>query len=177
LNSTRRRFYLVLAFLAGVVACALWPAQVVTLRLPEDEDRLTFAARLPEGERVVWRYRHSVEQTWVEGVFEVHPGNKRPRLVLVQTRYGSTGTGLPTDENGRIRREGDFFVVDEPERVEGLTFRLQELNQAVLVAGQERLALQFLPSGSLVRLTMEITPAWRYYLWRTISRPWLAGES
>lgn len=166
-----------MAFLAGVVACALWPTQVVTLRLPENEDRLAFAARLPEGERVVWRYRHSVEQTWVEGVFEVYPGNARPRLVLVQTRYGSTGTGLPTDEIGRTRREGDFLVADEPEGADGLTFRLQELNQAALVAGRERLALQFLPSGSLVRMAVEIMPAWRYYLWRCISRTGLAGES
>jgi hypothetical protein len=161
-----------------VVACALWPVQAVSLRLPEDDDRLAFAARLPPGERVVWRYRHSVEQTWVEGVFAVHLEDNTPRLVLVQTRYGSTGTGLPTDEIGRTHREGDFLVADEAEgRVEGLTFRLQELNQAVLVAGQESLALQFLPSGSLIRLAVEIMPAWRYYLWRIINRPWLAGES
>jgi hypothetical protein len=166
-----------MAFLAGVIACALWPVQAVSLRLPENDDRLAFAARLPDGERVVWRYRHSVEQTWVEGVFAVHLEDNTPRLVLVQTRYSSTGTGLPTDEIGRTHREGDFLVVDEPGQVEGLTFRLQKLNQAVLVAGQESLALQFLPSGSLIRLAVEIMPAWRYYLWRTISRPWLSSGS
>jgi hypothetical protein len=103
----------------------LWPVQIVTLRLPEDANRLTLAVQLPVGQRVLWSYRQSVEQTRVESVFEVHSEAEKPCLILVQTRYGSTGTGLPTEENSRTRREGGMLVVDEPGELQGLTFRIQ----------------------------------------------------
>jgi hypothetical protein len=164
--------YLLPVLIAAVAAFGLWPVQVVTLRLPEDANRLTLAVQLPVGQRVIWSYRHSVEQTRVEGVFEVHSDVEKPCLILVQTRYGSTGTGLPTEESSRTRREGDMLVVDEPGELQGLTFRIQQANQVILSAGVKTLPLQFLPSGSLVRMSVEIVPAWRYILWQTTGLAW-----
>ena len=158
-----------LAALAGLVAFSFWQIPVVTLRLPEKDDRIAWVAAAREGERVVFRYRHSVEQTWVEGVFEVRASPEPPRLVLVQTRYASAGSGLPTEDTARTRREADAWIVDADGTAACLIFRTHDVNAAELRAGEQRFALQSLPSGTLIRLSAEQLPRWRWWLLRALS--------
>ncbi|MBQ3335909.1 MAG: DUF1850 domain-containing protein, partial [Selenomonadaceae bacterium] len=56
---------------------------------------------------------HSVQKTPVIEELEFRGGE----FILLRTRYKSQGVGLPFDAaDGKFRREGEWFVVDEMNR-------------------------------------------------------------
>jgi hypothetical protein len=132
---------------------ALYPINVLTVRLPRRDAEAVLLVRVAQGSQVAFDYRHSVELTDVEGRFQVAPG---PCLRITETRFTSVGTGLPNTAVERTRREDGWFVVDEGRReIEQLRFFLSPVNRARLIAGGRSCTFEGLAPGSLVSIDVE----------------------
>ena len=130
-----------------------WPTEVLTLRLPRRQYRVVRAARVRPGDPVILTYHHSVEGGLVQGRFLVESG---PRLVLVETRMDSVGTGLPNTGQANNRRQGNWQVKDEGRKpFSGMRFFYSPLNRTRLEAAGQKLSLQALPAGSLLFISVE----------------------
>ena len=152
-----------------MVVVFYWPVEVLTVRLPRRENRVMHAAKVSPGEAVILTYRHSVEGGQVQGVFEVEPG---PRLVLVETRMDSVGTGLPNTGPGRSR-QGTWRVKNEGRKAfSGVRFFYSPINRTRLEAAGKQIDLQGLPAGSLLFITVEKVFLGHLILWRIASRSW-----
>jgi hypothetical protein len=160
--------------LAALLLAASWvalrPATVFTVRLPLKNHRLVAAVPTRAGTMVRLSYRHSVEKTPVEGRFVVGEG---PWLHIRETRMASVGTGLPNAYPQRTRREGSWLVVDEGDRkLEGLSYRLMQLNRTRLFVGGAPVFLDHIRSGALLRMDVEHTRWGRWLLWRLTDVDW-----
>ena len=138
-------------FLLAILA--LYPPNVLTVRLPRRDSKAVLAVRVVEGARVALSYRHSVELTEVEGRFRVAPG---PCLRISETRFTSVGAGLPNTAVERTRLEDGWFVVDEGLRkIEELRFFLSPVNRTHLTVGGRICSFESLDPGSLLVINVE----------------------
>ena len=125
----------------------------LTLRLPDHNNKRIFSAPLKPGQRFTLAYRHSVEKTRVEGIFQMADP---PGILVVETRMTSVGTGLPNTFQERTRREGEWMVVDEGlSPLPPFRFFVATINQARLITPNQRFDLSTLPQGTIVRLGTE----------------------
>jgi hypothetical protein len=160
--------------MAGLVlaGAALWPVETVRIRLPRRDDSVAWAVAAREGDRIRWRYRHSVELDQVEGLFRLEARRGGLRLVLRSTSFASTGTGLPTDAGPRTRILDGRLVVDQDEEMADFRFFLEPINQTRLDVAGTAIPLDHLPPGTLIDLNVEKTPWWRWTLWSGLRLSW-----
>ncbi len=143
-----------------------WPVAVFTVRLPRQDERAVCAIRVTPGDEIRLSYRHSVERTAVEGRFVVDAG---PDLLARETRMASVGTGLPNTAVARTRREPGWIVVDEePASVNGFTFFLSAVNQTRLNVEDRAVNLAALPSGTVLRLSVERMGLGKWFYYATL---------
>lgn len=97
-----KKRYLFLLLLAIVVPVAgLFPVHVLQIEDPR-KDRVVFVRSLKPGDRFSLMYRHSVELCQVWDYFRI---DGQYRLVLDETVFGSSNTGLPS-----VLGDGEWFT-------------------------------------------------------------------
>lgn len=147
-----------------MLALQFIPLTSLTIRLPHAHDKIFFLALLEPGERFSLTYRHSVEKTMVQGVFQV---SEVPSMLAVETRMTSVGTGLPNTFSQRTTREGPWIVVDEENKeIDSFRFFISQINTPVMTTPKETLDLNTLPSGTVILLGVEKISLIRYFLYQ-----------
>jgi hypothetical protein len=137
-----------LILLAGLMI--VLPVDVLSVRLPRQDQALFDAVQVTVGDDVRLQYRHSVEKTPVVGVFAIGPG---PVLQARETRMTSVGTGLPNTRADDTRRDGQWLVVDEKlAAVDGFDFFISAVNATRLTVAGTEVAVGTLASGSVIRI-------------------------
>jgi hypothetical protein len=132
----QRTVFTVAVGLVLLVGVALWPVQVVSLKLPRENNRWIASIPAAEGDRILLAYRHSVELTAVEGHFQIGP---RSEILALKTRMQSAGTGL-----------------DEARRPVGtIRFFLVPINQTRLVIAGRDTDLSAIEAGALLEISVE----------------------
>jgi hypothetical protein len=167
-RATRVLGVIVVALAVGAI---LWsPLGVLTIRVLRPASTNMQACRVETDTEVRIGYVHSVEKTPVEGRFSV--GADR-MLLAVETRFISTGTGLPDTAGSRTRRDGRWLVVDEERRpLAALRFYLHTDNQTRLSVAGQAVDLGAFDSANLLRIGVETIPRWRWWVWTTTGRAW-----
>lgn len=92
----RRRILLGIPVVLASAALLVWsvsPTSTLQIRIGE-EGQLVRAIPVAPGERITYRYLHSVQKAWVDEVMEVTPNG---HLVVRETAYDMYGAGLPSD--------------------------------------------------------------------------------
>ena len=152
------------------IVLILMPLVVTTVRLPRKGNDLFAAVHTEIGGVIRLQYRHSVEKTAVEGRFRVGKG---PVLQAVETRMTSTGTGLPNADPQATRREGKWIVKDEGlKEIGGFDFFLSPITAPRLVIDGNRIPLESLVPGSVIRLDVEKVPLGRWLLRQYFKIDW-----
>lgn len=156
----RRAVVLGTPLLVVAVCLIFWPVTLVRVQLPKADGQLIAAQRVTDGETICLKYRHSVELIRVEGCFR--PAS-RGGFEAVETRMESVGTGLPNAAPGRTTLKDGWIVVDEQFRpVEVIRFFIVPINQTRLTIAGQFLALERLPSGTLVQVAADRVSVWRW---------------
>ena len=138
------------ACLVSVLTFAVWPVRVLEVSLPRKGDRLIAAMRVRAGDPVLIQYRHSVELIEVEGLFLVGPESG---LIAVETRFESSGSGLPNSSPERTSLKDGWLVVDEKNRpLEAFRFYIVPINQTRLTVAGKPIPIAALDSGTLIQL-------------------------
>jgi hypothetical protein len=88
----KKRNVSLLLFVALVLVAGLFPVHVLQIEEPRKE-RVVFVRILQPGDRFSLMYRHSVELCQVWDYFRIDSGY---RLILDETVFGSSNTGLPS---------------------------------------------------------------------------------
>ncbi len=160
----------VIAIVLAATAMVFGPVSVLTVRVLRPASAVMQACRADSGADVRLGYRHSVERTPVEGRFAVSADRT---LLALETRFTSTGTGLPNTAASRTRRDGGWLVVDEERRpMASLRFYLLAENQTRLSVDGRSVDLGRFTSGNLLHIGVESAPRWRWWLWTAIGWPW-----
>ena len=148
-----RAIFTITIGLVVLVGLALWPVQVVSLKLPRENNRRIVSIRAAEGDPILLAYRHSVELTTVEGHFQVGPQSE---ILALKTRMQSVGTGLPNTAHDRTAVRDGWIEVDEARRPVGtIRFFLVPINQARLVIAGQDIDLSAIEAGSLLEISAE----------------------
>ena len=136
-----------------VVGVALWPVQVVSLKLPRENNRWIASIPAGEGDRILLAYRHSVELTAVEGHFQIGP---RSEILALKTRMQSAGSGLPNTAYDRTTIRNGWIEVDEAQRPVGtIRFFFVPINQTRLVVAGRDIDLSTIETGALLEVAVE----------------------
>jgi hypothetical protein len=136
-----------------LVGVSLWPVQVVSLKLPRENNRRIASIPAAEGDRILLAYRHSVELTAVEGHFQVGPQSE---IFALKTRMQSAGTGLPNTAPDRTVIRDGWIEVDEARRPVGtLRFFFVPINQTRLVIVGQDIDLSAVEEGALLEISVE----------------------
>ena len=150
---------------AGIIlALQLITLNNLTIRLPENNHKLFYLVRVNPGDRFSLTYRHSVEKTLVQGVFQV---SRIASMLAVETRMTSVGTGLPNTFSHRTTRDGQWIVVDEENKeIDSFRFFISRINTPIMTTPKEKLDLNTLPSGTIILLGVEKISLIRYFLYQ-----------
>jgi hypothetical protein len=141
------------AGLVLLVGLALWPVQVVSLKLPKENNRRIVSIPAAEGDRILLAYLHSVELTAVEGHFQVGPQSE---ILALKTRMQSAGTGLPNTAHDRTEIRNGWIEVDEARRPVGtIRFFLVPINQTRLIISGREIDLSAIEAGALLEISVE----------------------
>ena len=149
----QRAVITVVVGLVLLVGIALWPVQVVSLKLPRENNRWIASIPAAEGDRILLAYRHSVELTAVEGHFQIGPQSE---ILALKTRMQSAGTGLPNTAHDRTAIRNGWIEVDEARRPVGtIRFFLVPINQTRLVIAGRDIDVSAIGSGALLEISVE----------------------
>ncbi len=88
----KKRTVCLILFAALVLVAGLFPVHVLQIEAPR-KDKVVFVRSLQPGDRFSLMYRHSVELCRVWDYFRI---DGQYRLVLDETVFGSSNTGLPS---------------------------------------------------------------------------------
>ena len=148
-----RAIFTITIGLVVLVGLALWPVQVVSLKLPRENNRRIVSIPAGEGDRILLAYRHSVELTTVEGHFQI---GSQPEILALKTRMQSAGTGLPNTAHDRTAVRDGWIEVDEARRPVGtIRFFFVPINQIQLVIDGRAIDLSTIETGSLLEISVE----------------------
>lgn len=148
----------------------LVPVSVLTVRLPRDDFRLVEAFRVSKGDSLALGYLHSVERTKVVGHFSIADNRK---LLATETWMMSVGTGMPNTAPERTRREGEWIVVDEKNRIlPDIRFYYVSINETYLKVAGHPLPLDAMRSGNLLRIGVEAPLLVQWGRWLVTGRGW-----
>ena len=165
----------VLITAVGLASLFLATISTLTVRLPRDQHRLIDATRVYTGDRLDLRYVHSVERTPVVGRFTI---GKDHTLLVTETRMISVGNGLPNTSPNRTRRQGEWIVVDEGDRmISDLRFYATDVNQTCLMVAGRKLDLDTIQSGNLLRIALEHPRLIQWGRWRVTGRSWALAST
>jgi hypothetical protein len=149
----QRAVFTVAVGLVLLVGLALWPVQVVSLKLPRENNRWIASIPAAEGDTILLAYRHSVELTAVEGHFQVGPQSE---IFALKTRMQSAGTGLPNTAYNRTAIRNGWIEVDEARRPVGtIRFFIVPINQTRLVIAGRDADLSAIEAGALLEISVE----------------------
>ncbi len=152
-----------------VVALSVWSLKAVSVVLPKEAGRLIYATIVDQDDEIRLRYRHSVELTWVEGLFKV---DQNARLLAIETKMESVGTGLPNTASDRTRLEDGQIVVDEKyQPLASLRFYLVPINQTRLMIAGQKVHIDDLEEGTLIEIAARNVSALKWLLWRYAAIP------
>lgn len=136
-----------------VVFLSVWQLKTVTVTLPRESGRRIYETIVDPDDEIRFRYRHSVELTWVEGRFQV---DKHGQLLAIETRMESVGTGLPNTASPDTRLEANQIIVDEKKRpLPALRFYILPINQVHLTIAGKRVDLENLRAGVLIEISVQ----------------------
>jgi hypothetical protein len=128
--------------------------------------------RLPPERLLVLRYLHSVEGTPVEGHFRITPERT---FQLVQTRFTSVATGLPTASEDNPERLGEWFTVNESiSAITRLRFLTIPENELQLQIGPDTLDIGRIQEAGVVELEIRRSSLGRW--WQTVLSNRLLGN-
>lgn len=157
---------LIVAVGAAVVFFAMQFTKLdsITVRLPENNNKIIHLISVDAGDRFSLTYRHSVEKTLVKGVFQI---SQIPSILAVETRMTSVGTGLPNTLSKRTSRDGKWIVVDEEKKeIDNFRFFVSRINNTYLTTPNGTIDLMKLPSGTVILLGAEKISFFRYFFFR-----------
>jgi hypothetical protein len=130
----------------------------IDLRVTDDSvGRLVHHQRMTAGGRFALRYRHSVEKSPVEEIYQVAADGT---IYLVETTVEASGYGLPECAPGQdcVTREGRVTFRGWHRRIEHLVMRVSYLNDMWLIFGNENLNLRQVAAGGS-RIVVQAQPA------------------
>jgi hypothetical protein len=149
--------------IALLIVC-LAPITAMTVRFPLVDDRLMFAALDAKTSVLHLSYLHSVEKTRVQGVFTADQDN---RLLLIETRMESVGTGLPIEADECIGKKGSWRVAGvEPTVLPEFRFRCHKINNLHLEYNGKQIPVEFPRENALITLQVEKISVARYLFYR-----------
>jgi hypothetical protein len=133
---------------------------VVSVVLPEQEDRVAASVLVDPDQLLRMKYIHSVERTPVEGWFSIA---EKGGFRAVKTKTKGTGTGLPNVvPDSQVSIQDKWLVVDEQGKYyPSIPFYYLPLNNLRILVGEKRMELEDLPSGSRLRIISKRVPAWK----------------
>jgi hypothetical protein len=107
--------WIILVFLGLVSLCFLISLHVLQIKALR-EDKVVFMQIVHPNDRFEAGYIHSVERCPVGEFFRI---DETFRIILYETTFASSNTGLPSAASGNetFHNEGDFFRISNMERV------------------------------------------------------------
>ena len=146
-----KKYFLTIVIAMLVLSfAAAWQIQIIEILLPKKGGQAIAVLRINSKDIIKLSYRHSNELIQVEGRFTI---DDQSRLRALETRFESSGSGLPVSFPERTRREGKWFVVDEMnEEVGTIRFYIVPINQTRLVVGNRPILVSNLKSGTLIEV-------------------------
>lgn len=169
LNQKTKRYFLYLILAPSILlTAAAWKVQVVKVVLPEKSDKPFAVVKINKNDIIKLSYTHSNELIQVQGIFTV---DSKSSLHAKETRFESSGSGLPVSFPERTSREGRWMVVDELNKEIGtLRFYIVPINQTQLFVAQNPVPVSSLKKGSLIEVKAQHMPSvkWLFYKWSII---------
>lgn len=163
LPESRKVRALVIVLALAFVGYALWPVNRITF---ESEGTVIGVITAPKGVELYLDYQHSVIRAPVREAFLVSPSGG---FLLIRTEHGAFGAGLPTENFGEFRHDGDSYINS------GINRPVPEIPLRVSAGSEQRLTVQdgaevvfldFVGANSLVRIRSRTQPRAGYILWR-----------
>ena len=140
---------------------AFWPTTILEIRAGAD-GRLLKTFPVTPGDKIIYRYVHSVAKTPVDEIMEVAPND---HLVLRETVYQDFGAGLPGDSH---EIDGTFSIdfADGRFRISGMSRDIPTwevrvaftAQQTLLVKGQTMRLDSLAPPTSLLVINVTTRP-------------------
>jgi len=160
---SKKKFFIFIIGTAGFfLALQFIQLNSITVRLPENNNKIIHLIPVDTGDRFSLTYRHSVEKTLVKGIFQV---SRVPSILAVETRMTSVGSGLPNTFFKRTSRDGKWIVVDEEKKeIDNFRFFISRVNNTYLTTPNGTIDLMKLPSGTVILLGVEKISLIRYFL-------------
>ncbi len=145
-----KKYFLTIVIAMLLFTTAAWQVQIIEILLPKKGGQAIAVLRINSKDIIKLSYIHSNELIQVEGRFTI---DDQSRLRALETRFESSGSGLPVSFPERTRREGKWFVVDEMnEEVGTIRFYIVPINQTRLVVGNRPILVSNLKSGTLIEV-------------------------
>lgn len=154
------RAYLI-ALAAAVLLVAFDILSAPALFLQADGQKTILVRQIRDEVPLTIHFIHSVQKTPVEEFLTAHADG---HFHLTGTRYQSHGVGLPfLPEEGKFRREGDYFVLDMDRDYNELSLRTGVGTQLTIEADGARIPVyEMYPVGT--RVDLVVAPLYTYFL-------------
>ena len=154
------RAYLI-ALAAAVLLVAFDILSAPALFLQADGQKTILVRQIRDEVPLTIHFIHSVQKTPVEEFLTAHADG---HFHLTGTRYQSHGVGLPfLPEDGKFRREGDYFVLDMDRDYNELSLRTGVGTQLTIEADGARIPVyEMYPVGT--RVDLVVAPLYTYFL-------------
>ena len=154
------RAYLI-ALAAAVLLVAFDILSAPALFLQADGQKTILVRQIRDEVPLTIHFIHSVQKTPVEEFLIAHADG---HFHLTGTRYQSHGVGLPfLPEEGKFRREGDYFVLDMDRDYNELSLRTGVGTQLTIEADGARIPVyEMYPVGT--RVDLVVAPLYTYFL-------------
>ena len=139
---------------------SLWSVQVVQL---ESDGQVVHRILLPDGSEIHLDYQHSVVRAPVKEVFLLAGPDS---FLLVRTEHGAFGAGLPTENFGEFRQDGDRYIIGGIDRLlPEIPLRVSAGSEQTLTVPNhtETALLEFVEAGSLVIIRARKAMRWRLF--------------
>lgn len=154
------RAYLI-ALAVAVLLVAFDILSAPALFLQADGQKTILVRQIRDEVPLTIHFIHSVQKTPVEEFLIAHADG---HFHLTGTRYQSHGVGLPfLPEEGKFRREGDYFVLDMDRDYNELSLRTGVGTQLTIEADGARIPVyEMYPVGT--RVDLVVAPLYTYFL-------------
>jgi hypothetical protein len=149
--SMKKRNVFLILLAALVLVVGLFPVHVLQIEAPRKE-RVVFIRSLQPGDGFSLMYRHSVELCQVWDYFRIGEGY---RLILDETVFGSSNTGLPSvlGAGERFTRGEETSRISNMQRIlPAIEIWVKGPYENTLELGDERIPLPELAGDTLLRL-------------------------
>ena len=149
----KKRYLFLLLLAIAVPVAGLFPVHVLQIEEPRKE-RIVFVRSLQPGDRFSLMYRHSVELCRVWDYFRI---DGQYRLVLEETVFGSSNTGLPSvlGDGERFTRGATASRISNMRRIlPAVEIWVNRRYENTLEFGGRKIHLPELAGDTLLRLSI-----------------------